>query len=112
MSDTPTCPLCGSDLYDGGVLESDLECTSHRCPFHHFFLSADHWAEIAAAITRIRAEERRKAIEECAAMASGTGRMVTDGLTHLGRYESGYARARANIEANILSLLDDAKEGG
>lgn len=66
-----------------------------------FVLHCDH----LAALARAREEARREALQDAKFAAEATGRVVTDGLARLGRYEQGYARARADIEYAIHSLL-------
>lgn len=66
-----------------------------------FVMHLDH----LAALARAREEARREALQDAKFAAEATGRVVTDGLARLGRYEQGYARARADIEYAIHSLL-------
>ena len=67
--------------------------------------------EIDAALARAREEARREALQDAKFAAEATGRVVTDGLARLGRYEHGYARARADIEYAIHSLLTPTPQG-
>jgi hypothetical protein len=72
-----------------------------------FVLHCDH----LAALARAREEARREALQDAKFAAEATGRVVTDGLARLGRYEQGYARARADIEYAIHSLLTPTPQG-
>ena len=104
MTDTNTKPSEAIQRYDpdvGGGGSRDYYAYMSPDPLGEWVGYDDH----LAALARAREEARREALQDAKFAAEATGRVVTDGLARLGRYEQGYARARADIEYAIHSLL-------
>ena len=112
MTDTPNTsrPSEAIQRYNPKIVENEYGSKIAKNVQHANGEYVNYWHALAW-VARAREEARREALQDAKFAAEATGRVVTDGLARLGRYEHGYARARADIEYAIHSLLTPTPQG-